>query len=137
MNSLPAYLDTSALVKLVVREPETDDLMEALARWPDRVSSVVARVELHRALWRAGASKRLHERADAVLAALVLVRLDEQVLSRASSLKDPALRALDAIHLATALSLWDDPGAFITYDGRLAQAARRQRLTVLHPGAHS
>lgn len=135
MSFLPVYLDASALVKLVVREAETDDLIEALADWPDRVSSAIARVEMHRALWRAAAPRALHARADDVLAALVLVRVDEQVLSRASSFRDPALRALDAVHLATALSLGDDADAFITYDARLAAAARRQRLEVLHPGA--
>lgn len=135
MSVLPVYLDASAIVKLVVPERETDALLEALARWPDRVSSALARVEIHRALWRAGAARALRARADAVLAALVLVRLDDQVLSRASSFRDPALRALDAIHLATALSLGDDPDAFLTYDARLAVAARRQRLNVEHPGA--
>jgi len=135
VSVLPVYLDASAIVKLVVPERETDALLEALARWPDRVSSALARVEIHRALWRAGAARALRARADAVLAALVLVRLDDQVLSRASSFRDPALRALDAIHLATALSLGDDPDAFLTYDARLAVAARRQRLNVEHPGA--
>jgi len=135
VSFLPVYLDASAIVKLVVPERETDALLDALARWPDRVSSALARVEIHRALWRAGAARAVRARADAVLAALVLVRLDDQVLSRASSFRDPALRALDAIHLATALSLGDDPDAFVTYDARLAVAARRQRLNVEHPGA--
>ena len=135
MSVLPVYLDASAIVKLVVPERETDALLAALARWPDRVSSALARVELHRALGRACASRAIRARADAVLSGLVLVRLDEPVLSRASSFKDPALRALDAIHLATALSLGDDPDAFITYDARLAAAARKQRLNVQHPGA--
>ena len=134
MSFLPAYFDTSAIVKLVVVEPESDALVRALARWPDRVSSALARVEVHRALWRAGASRAVHARADAVLSALVLVRPDEPVLSQASSFKDPHLRALDAIHLATALTLGDDPDAFITYDARLASAAAKLRLTVQHPG---
>jgi predicted nucleic acid-binding protein len=134
VSFLPVYLDTSAIVKLVVPERETDALVAALARWPDRVSSVVARIELHRALWRARVSRPIRARADAVLSALVLVHLDESVTSRASSFKDQALRSLDAIHLATALSLGDDPGAFVTYDARLAAAARKRRLNVLHPG---
>jgi predicted nucleic acid-binding protein len=74
-------------------------------------------------------------RADAVLAALVLVRADEPVLAQAASFKDPQLRALDAIHLATALTLGDDPDVFITYDARLARAAARLRLRVVQPGA--
>jgi predicted nucleic acid-binding protein len=69
------------------------------------------------------------------LSTLVLLRLDEPVLSRASEFADPSLRALDAIHLASALALGDDPDAFITYDARLAQAAVRLRLPVMHPGA--
>jgi predicted nucleic acid-binding protein len=131
---LPAYVDTSAIVKLVVEEPESDALLRSLEQWPDRVSSALARVEVHRALWRAGASRGAHARADAVLGALVLVRLDEPVLSQAASFKDPQLRALDAVHLATALTLGDDPDAFITYDARLARAAARLRLPVRHPG---
>ena len=134
MSFLPVYLDASAIVKLVVPEPETDVLLAALSRWPDRVSSEVARVEVHRALRRAGASRVVRARADAILSSLVLVRIDDPVLSRASLFKDPFLRALDAIHLAAALSLGDDPDAFITYDVRLARAALKQRLRVQHPG---
>ena len=134
MNFLPVYLDASAIVKLVVPEPETDALLAALIRWPDRVSSELARVEVHRALWRAGAPRAVRARADAVLSGLVLIRIDDPVLSRATAFKDAALRALDAIHLAAALSLGDDPDAFITYDRRLARAAGRQRLRVEHPG---
>jgi hypothetical protein len=134
VNFLPAYFDTSAIVKLIVSEPESDALVQAIDRWPDRVTSALARAEVHRALWRAGASPRVHARADEVLAALLLVRADEPVLSQAASFKDRELRALDAIHLATALTLGDDPDVFITYDARLARAARLQRLPVLHPG---
>jgi antitoxin (DNA-binding transcriptional repressor) of toxin-antitoxin stability system len=54
---------------------------------------------------------------------------------RAASFMDPSLRALDAVHLATALSIGDHPEAFITYDARLATAASKQRLKVAHPGA--
>lgn len=134
MNVLPVYLDASAIVKLVVPEPETDALMSALSRWRDRVSSALAGVEVHRALRRAGASRAVRTRADAVLSGLVLVRLDDPVLLRASSFTAPMIRALDAIHLAAALSLGDDPDAFITYDARLARAAEQQRLNVQHPG---
>jgi len=131
----PVYLDASAIVKLIVPEPETADLMTALAGWPDRVSSAVARVEIHRALRRAGAGPSQRARAEAVLASLVLVRVDEPILAAAAGLRDPHLRALDAIHLATALSLGDDPETFIVYDAKLARAAAKQRLQVTHPGA--
>ena len=69
-----------------------------------------------------------------MLDGLALVRVDEQVLGRAAMFRNPQLRALDAIHLAAALSIGDDPAAFITYDARLARAAEMERLTVLHPG---
>jgi hypothetical protein len=134
VSFLPVYLDASAIVKLIVPEPETDALMSALPRWPDRVSSAVSAVEVRRALWRSGAHRAVRARAEAVLSALVLVRIDGPVLSRASTFNDPLLRALDAIHLATALSIGDDPDAFITYDARLARAAAKHRLTVEHPG---
>ena len=134
MNFLPVYLDSSAIVKLVAPEPETAALMAALQEWPDRVSSVLARVEVHRTLRRAGASRAAHNRADEVLAALLLVRIDDPVLAHAASFKDPLLRSIDAIHLAAALSLGDDPDAFITYDVRLGRAATRQGLHVHHPG---
>jgi uncharacterized protein with PIN domain len=64
VNFLPVYLDSSAIVKLVMPEPETEALIEALSGWPDRVSSAVARVELHRALWRARAPRTVRVRAD-------------------------------------------------------------------------
>jgi predicted nucleic acid-binding protein len=134
VNFRPVYLDTSALVKLVSAEPESAALLEALEEWPDTLSSALARVELHRALWRAHAPEVARRRAEEVLSALVLVRLDDAVLRRASSFRDPQLRSLDALHLATALSIGDDPEAFVTYDARLAAAARRHRLHVAHPG---
>ena len=137
MNYLPAYLDTSAIVKLVVVERETDDLLEALARWPDRVSSALAVVEVHRALRRINASASQVARADAILDGLVLLRLDDAMLAKAGALEARELRSLDAIHLAAALTLGDDPAAFITYDARLARAAERLRLPVVHPGADS
>jgi len=79
----------------------------------DRVSSALARVEVQRALSRAGASRAVQARGEAVLASLVLVQIDDLVLSRAAGFTDAALRSLDAIHLASALSLGDDPDAFI------------------------
>lgn len=132
---LPVYIDASAIVKLVKAEPETDALISSLSQWPDRITVSIAQTEVHRALRRIGASHMEHARADAVLSSLVLVRIDDAVLGRAAALKDRNLRTLDAIHLAAALTLGDDPEAFITYDARLAQAAERLRLPVLHPGA--
>lgn len=134
MSFLPVYLDSSAIIKLLINEPETEALAAALDRWPDRVSAALARVEVHRALRRAGRPRATHAKADAVLDGLVLIRLDELVLSRAASFTNPQMRSLDAIHLAAALTIGDDPDALITYDVRFARVASQEGLRVLHPG---
>jgi len=130
----PAFVDSSALVKLAKREPGTDALIAALERWPDRVASAIARVEVFRALRRVGASTTERARAEQVLAHLTLVRVDEPILKLAAELPARDLGSLDAIQLATALSMGDLPGAFVTYDTGLARAAKRHGLRVLHPG---
>jgi predicted nucleic acid-binding protein len=127
------YLDSSALVKLVVSEPETEALLEVLPEWPERISSALARVEVVRALARVAAGPAARQRAAAVLARVGLVAIDDAVLEVAARLRPPTLRSLDAVHLATALSVGDELGAFVTYDDRLAAAAGRARLRVLSP----
>lgn len=134
MNDEPVFVDSSALVKLVKREPETDALIAALRRWPDRVASLIARVEVYRALRRIGASRADRTRAERLLAGVTLVRLEEPILKLAAELPSRDLGSLDAIQLATALSIGDLPEAFVTYDARLAKAARRHGLVVLQPG---
>ena len=99
------YIDSSALVKLVVAEPETPALLEFLAGWPHRVSSTLARVEVLRAVRRAAAGPAVRQRATRVLARVGLIRIDEPVLAGAARVAPPELRTLDAIHLATARSL--------------------------------
>jgi predicted nucleic acid-binding protein len=125
------YLDSSAIVKLVVAEPETPALRRLLAAWPERVSSVVARIEVHRVARRIGATPPA--RAREILRRIALVHLDEPVIQAAATLDPPALRTLDAIHLATARSLGDDLGAICTYDARLAEAAAALGMEVLTP----
>lgn len=126
------YLDSSALVKLVVAEPETSALLAFLAGWPDRVSSALARVEVLRAAKRVGAGLAVRRRATRVLARVALVRIDEPVLAAAARVGPPELRTLDAVHLATARSL-DGLAGIVTYDTRLARAAARVRLKVWSP----
>jgi len=133
-DTLPVYLDSSAIVKLVIAEAESAALMAALDRWRARVSSALAHVEVRRALRRTGHSKAALARAADVLDSLILIRLDDTVLLRAASFADPNTRSLDAVHLAAALGIGDDPDALITYDARLARLAEREGLNVLHPG---
>ena len=125
------YLDASALVKLVVREPESDALREALRLWPEHVSSVVAEVELERVARRIGGVAT--KRARSVMARVGLVELDDEVRRRAALLRPPELRTIDAIHLGTAISLGSDLGALCVYDRRLAEAAARAGANVLAP----
>lgn len=125
------YLDSSALVKLVVSERESTALQSELARWPEQASSVIAEVEVHRAALRVGRSSA---DAAAVVARLTRIALDDPLRAASQSVGSSVLRALDAIHLATALSLGDDLGAFCCYDRRLLGDAEAVGLTVLSPG---
>jgi uncharacterized protein len=125
------YLDSSAIVKLVVREPETPALRELLRAWPERVSSVIARIEVPRAARNVSAAAV--RRAGAIVARLGLVELGDEVIEWAAGLNPPILRTLDGIHLATALSLGEEVGSFCAYDRRLADAAASAGMDVTSP----
>lgn len=72
--------------------------------------------------------------ARAWLKDVALMPIDDEVLDRAAAVGPSGLRALDALHLATALTIKDEIGSFFTYDARLAEAALDQGFTVLDPG---
>jgi predicted nucleic acid-binding protein len=124
------YVDSSALVKLIQAEHETTALITELQRWPNSVTSVVGEIELRRAGRRAGIPP---EDVDAVLDSVGLIALDDPVRKLATETGTPVLRSLDAIHLATALSLGNDVGGFVCYDQRLAHDASAAGLAVLSP----
>lgn len=131
---MPAlYLDSSAIVKLVAAEAESLALFDFVRRYGERLSSVLARVEVQRAVRRAKGSAAERRRADRVLARVALVRIDDPIIAMASQLRPIDLRSLDAIHLATALSASDGIAGFVTYDARLARAATAARLAVFQP----
>ena len=127
------YLDTSAIVKLVRPEAESRALAKRLAAPPWLVSSLLAQVEVGRAVTRFGRPASLVRAAIAVLDRIALRRIDRAIVSHAASLGPADLRALDAIHLATALSLGPRLTAVITYDTRLARAASSAGLVVESP----
>jgi uncharacterized protein len=127
------YLDSSAIVKLVAAEAESLALFDFVQQYGERLSSVLARVEVHRAVRRAGGSAAERRRADRVLARVALVRIDDPIIAMASQLRPIDLRSLDAIHLATALSASDAIAGIVTYDERLARAATTARLEVFQP----
>ena len=126
------YLDTSTLVKLVVVESET----EALRTWLNEaertpVACDLARTELLRAVRRAAPDRILQARA--VLDSITLIEIPTQTFEEAGRVDPSLLRTLDAIHLASALDLGEDLDGFVTYDERLAQAARLNAIPTLAP----
>lgn len=125
-----AYVDASALVKLVVDEPESAALLRWYVEAERLVTSRIGIVETVRA-----SSLRPHDRAqrNRVLTDLVVYELDSAIAAVAAALEPPAVRTLDAIHLATALALVPDLDAFVTYDDRLAEAALALGLPVVRP----
>lgn len=127
------YLDTSALVKLVVEEPESAALADWLDDRPDEVlcSSAVSRVELLRAARRRGPATV--PAAVALLAELALIPVDGPLLEIAAELEPPGLRTLDALHLASAATLAPDLGHFVAYDGRLLEGAQLLEVPVVSP----
>ena len=128
------YLDSSALLKLLVEEAESAALAEFLTAHADLrpITSELAQVEVSRALRRL-APEAIGD-ARVLLAQLDSIPLDSSVLQVAADLEPPLLRTLDALHLASALGLGDALSVFIAYDHRLNAAARSAGLEVRHPG---
>jgi predicted nucleic acid-binding protein len=125
------YLDSSAIVKLAVREAESIALRRYLRRRRPLVSSSLARTEVLRALLPAGDDAAGAGRE--VLTRLDLIRINNRVLDVAATLRPVEIRSLDAIHLATAGQLGDDLGALVTYDERMAETAKNLGYRVVAP----
>ncbi len=132
------YVDASALVKLIRDEPESAGLRVFL-EGADLVSCELVLTEVPRAIRRAGSSDPLLPASDLIaragetIDALGLVPLDRGLLATAGALAEPALRALDAIHVAAAASV-APIDAMVTYDQRQAAAARLAGLRTVSPG---
>ena len=133
------YADASALVKLICKEPESAALRTYL-EGVDVVSCALALTEVPRAARRVAAQSRgasldrLLRRAEQLIDKLALCPLDQELLAAGGALAEPALRALDAIHVAAAVYL-SPVEAFVTYDERQAAAARLAGLRTIAPGA--
>jgi uncharacterized protein len=125
------YLDSSAIVKLVVAEPESDALRRYLRRRKPYISSALARAEVARALLTFGPAAT--QRCETVLARIDLVRVSDTVLRAAGALLPEDVRTLDAIHLATAQQLGPDLARLITYDTRMETAAKTLGIEVEGP----
>lgn len=132
------YVDTSALLKLLVREPESAAIERELLTWRELATSVIAEVELPRAVARAR-----EERADAVidgsvvlqgvLSSAAIVPLSEGVVVAARKVKPVHVGALDAIHIASALSLGKQLAGVATYDRRMQDALEPLGVRVISP----
>jgi uncharacterized protein len=125
------YLDSSALVKLVVREAETLPLRAFLQDHPFRVSSRIAQVEVIRAVARARPSAI--SAAQALLRRIALIEMEAGVLDAAARVRPAELRTLDAIHVASAVSLADELDVAVVYDARLASALTSEGIEVVWP----
>lgn len=127
------YVDSSALVKTVIEEPESAALLDWLATTSDPVACDLVRVETVRAV-RASDPAAVPRSREAI-ATLTLIRLDDDLYEAAAKLDPPMLRSLDALHLAAALSLGPDLAGVVTYDSRMTAGARALGLTVVAPCA--
>lgn len=119
------------MIKLLVKEQETDALSAFLSSPGHWLTSRVAAVEVPRALMRVGVTAAVDL---ATLWGSVSFReLDEEVVRRAASIEPASVRALDAIHVASALLARPELDAFVTYDSRMADAARLHGLPLVAP----
>lgn len=127
------YLDSSAIIKLAVREAESAALRSYLRRRRPLVCSALARTEVIRALLPLG--EAAVRRGRLVLSRIELVRLGNRVLDRAGRMQPHQLRSLNAIHLATADLIGErERTLVVTYDHRMADAARKLGWRVAAPG---
>jgi uncharacterized protein len=127
-----AYLDASAAVKLLRPEPETSALRTLLADIAGHVSSELLEIELRCVARREGGGE-LIERADRICAVVDLLPYTAAVRARAGEAFAAPQRALDALHLATALDLRLEGLVLVTYDKRQAEGGRAAGLDVVLP----
>jgi len=125
------YLDSSAIVKLVVQEKESAALRRYLRRRAPLVVSALARTEVARALLPLGATAV--QRGHDVLTSLEVIRVTDRVLLEAGSLLPLEIRSLDAIHLATMRQLGVSLRRLVTYDKRMSLTAGQLGIATVAP----
>lgn len=135
MSAEPAasavYVDSSALVKLVVAEPESAALRAFLDAQSPLLSCALVRVEVPRAVAPQGASAL--RRASLVLDRLRLLAIDDALLDEAARISPKIMRSLDAIHLAAAQAIGEELRAVVTYDRRMIHAAETSGIRTIAP----
>lgn len=126
------YLDTSALVKLVIEEAESTALADWLASAErEPVTSDLARTELLRTVRRWAPEQAVA--ATQVLEVLTVLTLATSTFDAAARMEPVELHSLDALHVAAALELGDELDGFVTYDYRQADAVRAYGIAVVAP----
>ncbi|HSZ42655.1 MAG TPA: type II toxin-antitoxin system VapC family toxin [Trebonia sp.] len=127
------YLDSSALVKLALAEPESEALSGWLAERAEysMVSSALHRTEVLRAIWRAEPAAL--PRGQRIIRRVERVVLSHDVLDNAATVPPQKLGTAGAIHLASALAIRRDLVAFVAYDEALLGAASEAGLPVASP----
>jgi uncharacterized protein len=125
------YVDTSAIARMLLDEPDKPIVEQHLEGFEQRVASRLLQVELRRVGTRAG----VLDRADRLLGAISLISLDEEILMAAETVTPSSVATLDAIHLVTALRLHEhgELDAVMTYDRQLATGARAHGIAVISP----
>jgi predicted nucleic acid-binding protein len=125
------YLDTSALGRVLLGEPDAPAILRDVAAFEQRVASRLLRIELCRLALR----ENVLGDAEQLLTGVALLPIDDSILATAETLPPPTVATLDAIHLATALRLADAGrlNGLMTYDERLADGAREHGVPVLAP----
>lgn len=131
MASRSVYLDASALVKLVLTEPETSVLRRYLRAEHRKVTNEIAVIEVTRAAGLADPSQQTRAETRRLLDETDLVQIDRDLIDRAAELASRRLRTLDALHLATALRA--QPDELVAYDQRLLDAAAEAGLATASP----
>lgn len=126
------YLDASAIVKLVVREAETEALVRHI-NGAGLITSEISEVEVPRAAFLRTADETSVRHAEAVLGRLGLIAVDDQLRRDAARMRPADLRALDAIHLASCLRVAKHLEAVVVYERRLAGAVRAAALHAVSP----
>ena len=126
------YVDTSALMKLIVAERESAAMKRWMGGATGRVfGSDLLRTEFLRAIRRSVPARE--EAAHDILGSMLLVRLKRGTFEAAADIEPSALRSLDALHLASALEFGGELEGVVTYDDRLAAAAQANGIATISP----
>lgn len=125
-----AYVDASALTKLVLDEPDSASMRRWYVESDQVLCSRIGIIETRRAV---GRSRHDPTHLDVILRSVEVVEFDADIAREAAALGPATLKTLDAIHLATAFAMGAEIDAFVTYDDRLADAARAVGLPVVRP----